>query len=317
MSISPGSALTTPRSDLGLAFEELDLEAIRGGYVGLQIAPVAEVGKAFDQFRTLKKAAMLQERRTERNPDGSYQDLTADFEIDTYVCQEHGVESPVDSRTNMAYDDLLDGELVAAELCRHAVVEAHEKRVCAIIDAKTASDSAAAVWSTTTTDVASQMNGFIQAFRLATGVRPNALCIDAEIADLLMENDSILEKFVGASARTARDIRLDGLAAALKLDEIIIANGVKNSAVGPKAFAGAAIWPRDKALLFRKETGPNLVRRQFMRTMHWAADGSQIGGAFEEYEDPKRRCKIVRCRMDSTEKVIHSDAGFVIDSIVS
>jgi hypothetical protein len=317
MGIAPGSSLVTPRSDLGLAFEELDLDAIRGGYVGLQIAPVAEVGKAFDQFRTLKKTAALQPRRTERNQDGSYQDLTADFETDTYACQEHGVESPVDERTAAAHEDLIDADMLAAELCRHAVIEAHEMRVIAAINAKSAGASAAAVWSTDSTDVAAQMNGFIQTFRLLNGVRPNAICMDAEIADLLMENQSILEKFVGASARTAKDIRLDGLAAALKLDEVIVANGVKNTAAAPLAWSGSAIWPRDKVLLFRKETSPNLVRRQFMRTIHWAADGSRIGGAFEEYEDAKRRCRVMRCRMDTTEKIIHADAGMVIDSIVS
>ena len=316
MSISPGSSLVTPRSDLGLAFEELDLEAIRGGYVGLQIAPVAEVGKAFDQFRTLKKNAQLQPRKTERNGDGSYQNLVADFETDTYVCQEHGVEMPVDERTGAAHDDLLDAQMVAAELCRHAVIEAHEMRVIAAVDGKSAGASAAAVWSNDATDVAGQMNGFIQTYRLANGVRPNAICMDAEIADMLMENQSIIEKFVGASARTAKDIRLDGLAAALKLDEVIVANGVKNTADAPKAFSGSAIWPRAKVLLFRKETG-SLARRQFMRTIHWAADGSRIGGAFEEYEDPKRRQQIIRCRMDSVEKIIHADAGMVIDSIVS
>lgn len=318
MALHAGSSLTTPRSDLGLAFEELDAEGVRSGFVGFQIAPVAEVSKQFDQYRRLKKEAYLQPRRTERNEDGSYRDVSAEYEIDTYATQDHGLEFPIDDRHEAAYADLIDEEMTGAEILRHSLLEAHELRVISAVNSLAVDDSAGALWSLAATDVVSQMTTYIQAFRLKCGMKPNALCIDTEVVDMLFDNDSVQSLFVGAGDRTkGRGIMLTGLAAALKVDEVIEANAVKNTKSEPLDATLAATWPREKMLLFRKSDSRNLGARSFMRTIHWGADGSRIGGTFEEYEDPKRRGRVLRARMDTQEKVVYSDCAYVVDTLVS
>lgn len=312
-----GTALTTPREDIGLGFDEIDLEAIRGGYVGFQIAPLIEAKTKFGQFRKMKLAQMMQPRNTRRNPDGSFARIDGDFETDTFRCHDNGLEMRVDYSEAAAYADLVDSESVAAELTRHGVIEAHEQRVIAVVDAL----SATAVSSGNRFDVENapvtlNFAGYKQTFRMACGYKPNALCIDTSVVDSLMENGSVQDKFVGAASRTARDIMLTGLAAALGLDEIIEANAVKNTVAAPKAQSLATTWPQAKALLFRKSTAPSTLVPQFMRTIHWSGNGSRPGCVFEQYEEPQTDSTVIRHRLDTEEKVIHASFAMVLSTIV-
>lgn len=316
ISLGGSSALVTPRDDIGLGFDEIDVEAMRMGYVGLQIAPIIEANVAFGQFRKMKINQWLQPRVTERNADGGYKRIGSEFEQDTFRTEEHGLECPVDSRDAAVYAGMIDSEMVAAELTRHGVLEAHEQRVIALVDAITPvtadnefDDDAAAI----TLDFVE----YKQAFREQCGFAPTSLCLDSELVDYLMENGSVQDKFVGSQDRTARAITLKGLAAALGLDEVIEANGMKNTVASPKAFSLSSIWPRDKALLFRRSTAPTVLVPQFMRTIHWSGNGSRPGCVFEEYEEPQKNGKVLRHRFDGIEKVIYASCAMVLDGITT
>ena len=316
MGISFGgtSALVTPRSDIGLGFDEIDLEALRGGYVGFQIAPIIEAQVAFGQFKKLKLAQALQPRITTRDSNGGFKRIDAEFDVDTFQTVDHGLEMRVDNRDSAMYAAMIDSEMVAGELTRHGVIEGHEQRVIALIDAMGVTASANE-FDDSAADLVADFNAYRQTFRLACGFPPNAMCLDLEIANRLFENASILELFVGASARTPLEIRLQGLAAALGLEEIIVSNSVKNTVAAPKAFSLAATWPVDKALLFRKSTAATTLVPQFMRTIHWSGNGSRPGCSFEEYEEPQTDGHILRHRLDVQEKIIYSSMAMVINNV--
>ena len=212
------------------------------------------------------------------------------------------------------YSAMIDSEMVAGELIRHGVIEAHELRVIAAIDAM-ATTASANEFDDDAADLVEDFNAYRQAFRLQCGFAPNALCLDVEIADAMFTNGSVLELFVGAAARTPMDIRLQGLATALGLEEIIVSNSVKNTVAAPKAMSLAATWPVDKALLFRKSTAATTLVPQFMRTIHWSGNGSKPGCAFEEYEEPQTDARVLRARMDTQEKTIYSSMAMVINNV--
>lgn len=316
ISLNSSSTLVTPRDDLGLGFDGIDLEALRMGYVGLIIAPLIEASVALGQFRKMDIKNWLQPRVTARNADGSYQRVGAEFSLGTFACEEHGLEAPVDYRDAAVFGDLIDAEMVAAELCRHGVLEAHEKRVITLCEALTPV-TATNKFDDDAANITLDFVAYKATFRAACGFNPTSLVIDTKVVDYLMENGSVQDKFVGSNDRTARAITLKGLAAALGLDEVIESGGMKNSVAAPKAASLTTTWNADKGLLFRRSTAPTLRTPQFMRTIHWSGNGSLPGAAFEEYEEPQKNGKVIRLRNDVDEVVINSECAMLLDDLLT
>ncbi len=316
ISLNSSSTLVTPRDDLGLGFDGIDVEALRLGYVGLIIAPLIDANMALGQFKKMDIKAWLQPRLTARNADGSYQRIGSEFGLGQFVCEEHGLEAAVDYRDAAVFGDLIDAEMVAAELCRHGVLEAHEKRVITLCEGLTPTT----VTNKFDDDAANITQDFVAykaTFRAQCGFNPTSLVVDTKVVDHLMENGSVQDKFVGSSDRTARAIALRGLAAALGLDEVIESGGMKNTVASPKAPALVSTWNADKALLFRRSTAPTLRTPQFMRTIHWSGNGSLPGATFEEYEEPQKNGKVVRLRHDVDEVVINSECAMLLDDLLT
>ena len=316
MGVSYGgsSALVTPREDLGLGFDALDVEAMQGGYVGFQIAPIIEASVAFGQYRKVDLGQLLQPRKTDRNSDGSFKRIGAEFKTGAFKTEDHGLEMPVDYRDSAIYAGMIDSEMQAAMLTRAGVIEAHENRVIALVDALSGT-GATNEFDDAAADLAADFAAYKRTFRLACGVKPNALCVDSSIVDAMMNNSSILDKFVGANSRTARDIRLQGLAAALGLDEVIEANSVKNTVAAPKAVSLATSWTEDNALLFVKSTAQTTLVPQFARTIHWSGNGSRPGCSFEQYEEPQKDGTVIRARLEVQEVVLYSTCAMLITGV--
>lgn len=314
VSFGGSSALTTPREDIGLGFDAIDVEAMQAGYVGFQIAPIIEASVAFGQYRKTNLGQLLQPRNTARNSDGGFNRIGNEFDKDTFQTADHGLEMSVDYRDAAIYAAMVNAEMVAAGLTRAGVIEDHENKVIAVIDAITPV-GATNEFDDDAANLTLDFAAYKQTFRLACGAKPTSLVIDTSIVDALMENSAVLDKFVGSQSRTAREITLIGLAAALGLDEVIEANSVKNTVSAPKAFSLATSWPVDKALLFRRSTSPTTLVPQFLRTIHWSGNGSRPGCSFEQYEEPKTDSTVIRSRMEYQIKTINATCAMVLDGI--
>lgn len=315
---SPSSALTSPRDDLGIGFDEIDLEAIQAGYIGFQIAPLIESRSRFGKYRKTTLESLMQKRKVTRNPDGSYPRIQSEFEPVAFEVQEKGLEMPVDYGDAAAYMDMIDSEQEAARLTRAGVIEGHELEVISIVDALTPGVTVGSgnKFSDATSPLAGNFAIYKNTFRAQCGVMPNALAIDAYVADLMLNNASIQDKFQGANDRTAMALALKGLAAALGLDEVIVSGGMKNTVSAPATGSLSATWPQAKALLFRKSVAPTTAVPQFMRTIHWSGNGSRPGCVFEEYEEPARNSKILRHRLDVVVQTVNANCGMVLETII-
>jgi len=315
---TPSSALIAPRDDIGLGFDEIDLDAIANGFVGFQIAPLIESSVAFGQYRRTKQNQLLQPRNARRNPDGSYAQIGSEFEPVQFKVERNGLEMPVDEFDSAAYLGWLDSEMAAAMLTRFGVMESHEREVIEVIDGITPTAVGNGhKFDDATAPLAADFAGYKNAFRAVAGVMPNALCLDSYVVDLMLNNSSIQDKFQGADDRTARTLSLKGLAAALGLDEVIESGGMKNTKAAPAAASLATTWPQAKALLFRKSTAGTTMVSQFMRTIHWSGGGSRPGCAFEEYMHPETSSKRIRHLLDTKVEVVNATCGMVLSTILT
>ena len=317
MPTSPNQSFSTLRPDLRDTLMEFDLAADRMGFVGLRIAPSLEVQKPFGEYPVIPLKEMLKSRDTRRASDGSYAHGEGRGSKDSYSTEEHGLAERVDDREAEMYADWWDAEVLATERCVDAVLRNHNQRVI---------DAALGISNTTTgsdwTDQANatpidDVRGAKVTVRNRTGIVPNAMCIDWELFENLKDVSEIVDriKYSGLQDPNRSEITTTALARAFDLDELIVSGSVKNTANENKSASVGSMWTTSKALVFRKERTRNMRRPQFMRTFHWGADGSQIGGVIESYRDESRRSDMVRSRMETDEKKVYEECAQVLDTL--
>ncbi len=312
------------RPDLRDSLGQFDLEADQAGFVGLRIAPALEVGLQSGEYGVLKLEDMLRSVGTLRNSDGSYPRTERRFGKDNFKTEEHGIEERVDERDKNIYGEWIDADMEAARGSRDAVLRAHNQSV---IDGVTGisfttdvTASSGVPWSTpaTATPVKNIRAAGIK-MRARCGVVPDAMCCDWEAFEFLRDCAEIVDriKYWGGQNPNRDDINAEAVARALGLKEVIVSGSVLNSALQPQAASIASMWPRTKALVFKKHSDRSLKRPQLARTFHWGADGSKIGGVFETYYSDERRSDIVRNRMETHEKIVYESVGEVLTNVLA
>lgn len=314
----PTSTLATLRPDLA-TFQEYDLAMARDGYVALEVMPVIEVAKQAGSFGKIPIEQLLQTRDTRRAPGAGYARSHMTFTSDTYSTEEHGAEEPIDDREAEMYADYFDAELVSTARARHSVIQNHEIRVATLVEA---ADSSKTTVTNEWDDVANatpitDVDTLRKAYWEATGIYPNALLVNRFVYFNLRRCDQILDRIENVLPTFQGDIGPQQLARAFDVDRVIVAGGAKNDANAGQSADPAHIWSGEYAHLLRVASGSDMREPCFGRTVHWGADGSRIGGIVETYRDEVVRSNIVRCRMDTDEKVLYTELCASFDNITT
>lgn len=321
MAIRPNSTFgTNLRPELRDGMEQFDLEANQNGFVGLRIAPALEVDLPAGEYGVMELKELLQTHRTLRNSDGTYNRGDVEGGKDSYSTTENGFEVRVDERDARMFGLWWDAEMVAARKARHAVLANHNSRVIAAALGVANTNAAGTVWSNASgaTPIDNVRAAKI-AMRNRCGIVPNVMVCEWEAFEHLRSCGQIVDriKYWGGQDPNVSAITPSALAQALDLEEIVISGAVMNTANQPAAATIASMWDRTQALLFHRSMSRSTKTPQFMRTFHWGADGSQIGGVFESYDDPTRRGQIIRNRMETQEKVMYASLGQRITGVLA
>lgn len=321
---SPSSSLATLRPDLGGSLEEFDLAMDRAGFIGLRVMPVFDVAKQAGSYGLIPLEQLLQNRDTARSPGSGYSRGKFTFQSTTYGCSEHGAEEPVDDREAEMYAEYFDAELVATERARDVVLRNHEKRAAAAIFNAT-------TWTSNKTTVTNEWDDATNAVPItdvenacrevweASGLWPNALILERYVARNLRHCAQIIDrlKYQGFRDVIPSQINAAMLAAVFDLEEVIIAGSAKNSAAEGQDASIAPIWSREYAMVAKIARSRDIKEPCLGRTLHWAADGSQIGATVETYRDETVRSDIVRARHDVQEKIHYVQAGHLLENVTT
>lgn len=153
-----------------------------------------------------------------------------------------------------------------------------------------------------------------------SGLWANALIINRKVFRNLRNCDSVIDRINSAGAGNpskARDVTVEMLKAVFDLDYIFVAGSSKNSAAEGQTASPAQIWSDEYAMVCRVATTNDMQEPCIGRTFHWSEDGSQIGGAIEEYEDPRVRGRIVRVRHETDEVIMYPQAGHLLSNVTT
>jgi len=183
-------------------------------------------------------------------------------------------------------------------------------------------DNSGSPWSTTSTNVFSQVDAAIEKVRVNTGMQPNALICSEKAVKRLVRNDDIQASFPGAARVTVQMIR-DNLSALLGLDRLIVGSGIYNSANAGQDFSGSELWS-EKYAMVAKVAETNMEEEPCLgRTLRLRAnlvpdvEGiSQIdtreGIEIMEISDADTDTKVVRSREWLDEMIIDSAFGHLM-----
>lgn len=314
------------RPDLAGTMEQIDLDADRQGFIGLKIMPGFEVAMSGGVFGRIPLAQLLKTSATNRGPRGEYPRDGFEWDTLSYACQEHGHESPVDDRLKKTYREYFEAETVAARRARDRVLRNHEIRVAsALYDTTvytgTLATAAGTAWSTSATaDPIAKVNDAVQAIYDRTGVWPNAIVMSRKAFRACRMTAKVIDAITSAGAGSAAkqgDINPQLLAQVFDLKYCFVAGGAKNTANEKQTATIASLFDNTYASVLRVAETNDIAEPCWGRTFHWSEDGSMLGGAIETYREDGIRGDVVRCRMDTHEKVIYPEMAQLITGVLS
>jgi hypothetical protein len=317
---APSTSFSGLRPDLAATLMEFDADANARGLIGMSLAPVVEVAVPTGEFGKITLEEMLKNPPdTRRGADGSYAQTNGRGGKATFACVEHGIEERVDRREAAMFGGWWDAEALAAKRTRTQVLQGHESRVIteALTD-RSQNTAATAVWSTGgSAKPISDVNKAKAAIFNRCGVIANTLVIPYEAYLLGREADQVVGRIFTGSESDPNAISVDMLRQVLDIERILVAGAIKNTANEGQAASVSSLWDRTKALVCRTEVEPDPSLPQFMRTFHYADDGSQIGATVESYYSDERRGDVVRSRMDTDEVVLVPECSQIITGVLA
>ena len=302
----------TPRADLGQALYEYMISPDQ--YIGIQALPVTPVPRRAATYSKFQREAMLRDRKIRRASGAGYARDTGDYEDDTYTCLEYGFETLLDDGDRAHFASDFDADADAAFLAEHVVLREQEKRIAAALFNTTTwtgstltTDVSANPWSTTTTDVMTQLNNAKEKVRVLTGMWPDTLIINHQNFLYLKNNDDMIGRVV--YSQRADDSNMGAsLAEILGFRRILVGGAIRNSAIEGQAITATNIWSTLYAMVaVTCPQGPLTPTPGVGRTMIWSGDGAG-NVQVEQYRDESRRSDVFRVRQYVAEEII--DASY-------
>lgn len=317
---SPSSSLSTLRPDIAGSMEEFDLAMHMRGFVGHMALPVFEVQSQAGTWGKIPVEDLLVDRETSRAPGGGYNRGSYEFTTDSYTCEEHGLEEPVDDREARMYAEYFDAELVSARRAQSGVLRAAEKRIVDLLFNATtfSATSITNEWDdyANATPVA-DVEASCQRVYSNCGVYPNALIINGNVFRNLKRTDDVVDRLKYSGLDDPKNVTKNMLAALFNLRYIIVAGEARNSADEGQTATLTPIWSGEYAMTAVVAETNDIREPCIGRTFHWGEDGSMVGGMVESYRDETVRSDIVRTRHDVHEKLIYTECADLMDNITT
>lgn len=322
---APSSALSTLRPDLGTFFQ-FDPEMDRNGFIGSLVLPVVESQKASGTFGKISLAALLANRTTNRAPGTGYARQNWEFTPASFACEEHGAEEPIDDREAAMYADYFDAEAVATMRARDVVLRNYERRCNDLIfntgtwTGASLATSVSVPWTTIATATPlTDVEAAVQKVYDNSGLRANALVLSWKAFRAVRRCAQILDlvKYNGLMDVRSGNITAEAMAQCFGLEKVIVGGASRNSAIEGQTGTAAQIWTATMAMVCRVSDSADMRDPCIGRTIHWGEDGSSIGGTVESYRDETVRSDVIRCRMDTDELVMYTQAGHLLTAVTA
>ena len=296
---------------------KLSLAYPQTGLVADKICPIVDVGEENEDGAYFKF--------TKANLQGSYDDRRAygaraaqvdwSLEVDTYHCEEHTLEKPIDWREFKKFRKYLDLARTTQEILLEILLLNKEKRVAELF---TNADNYSATHKTTLSGT-SQWSDFVNSDPEADveaarevvaldGVEPNSIIIPVNVWRTIRRHPAIRSLMKEPDSRQLTEdgfpVRLWGLNA-------YFPGARQNTAMLGASESISRVWS-DYVWVGHINPRPSL------RSLSFAYAFQAQGTIVETYEDRSRKSDVVRIQESiRCEKLVCADAGYLIIDVLA
>lgn len=277
-------------------------------YIASRLAPPLPVGQQAAGYYTFKAENMLNiPAIIARAPSAPYSRGRTVLDNATYNTRDYGHEEAVDDRERKKYRAALDADNAAVTRATRVVMVNQEVRVQKLATSGAVPTSAiGTAWNNANADMFGDVNAAREVIRLNAGVMPNVMVISEPTLNVLSEHAKVLDKI----KYTQRGIVTEEIiAAAFRVQTLLVARTVANSANEGQALTPADIWGSDVILAY-VDPSPDLKSPTFMRIFGWTEENAPDGVVVETLRDDDVRSDIHRVRHDSDEELIAPACGY-------
>jgi hypothetical protein len=323
----PSSALT--RWDASLNTAEFDLMMNQRGFIGPRVLKPRSVGNQSATYGKISVEELLRSQDTARRARAGYGRDTFEVGNTSFSTAEYGWEAVVDDREKKVYRDLVDQEATAMMRAAAIVCDDYERAVADAVFNTTTWNGASLTtavstpWAThaSATPIA-DIIAAADKVALNCGQQPNALILNWREWMNMLQCASVKSMLA-----TTKDQSLSNLASAVAalcgLEQIIVANGIKNTANKGQTASLARIWADNYAMIAKVATTDDPKEICLGRTWMFseenapgaAGDGSTLAVVMEEYRDEATRGSIYRARNDRQVQVLYAECGHLLTSV--
>jgi hypothetical protein len=308
------------RSDINTVVEEA--YAAESFFIGPTIMPPFSVPAKSGIYPKLKigAARLLDNVATDRNPDGSYNEIVRRYDTDTYDAVDRGLEERVDDAAQRDLNRFFNYEATAAKLTLRNVQLQHETRVAAAIMNTTnfgaGTNSAVAYTVANLATINVPLDIITACGRVAdNGARPNTIVMSETILNRIATS-TLLTNFIRGTLKGAVDMPVNAanIANAFSdygITQCLIGRARVNSANKAQTASMSQVWGNTYIWVGYSNPGAGLMTAGGAGfTLFWNPEGGLF--VTETYRDEKRRSDIVRVRQHTAEKVVDGTAGTLI-----
>lgn len=267
---------------------------------------------------TIAGAGTLEAVATERNADGSYNEIRRQWTSDNYDCKDRGLEERVDDAAAKDLARFFNAETVAAQLTLDNVLLRHEQRVAAAIMSETSFGSATnseVAYTTANKATNSFVDDVLAAIRRTKVARPNTIVMSEAVFHRI-STATLVKEFVRGTLKGNAEMPINAanIAAAFApygIEKVEIGDVQYNTAAKGQTKSVSAVWGNTYVWVGRVNPNARDPRQGGAGfTFYWNAEGGLW--VTESYYDNKRRSNIVRVRQNTDEKIVNATAGTLI-----
>lgn len=308
----------TPRSDIYALVMQASAE-FNKLLIADQVLPVKgeDVKRGIYMKAKLANAELLNADAKPRESGAVYTRVNRKFDTDLFDTQEYGLESVIDDSYEAEVVRFMNLEATEAALLDRSLRLSYEGRVKALAFATGTFNATAATVNYTAANLATiDISNDVDLARgrlLKKGIIPNAAIMSFDLFQRARRTPLLQNQVYGVVPRAAGQRALPGvqdIAQALGVEHLLIGQAPKNSNDKGQAYVGAFIWTPDYISVACVQGG-EYQAGGIGRTIQWTKDTTGLITP-ETYRDDTRRSNILRCRMNTAEKIIDETAAELV-----
>lgn len=293
------------------------------GFIADQLVPVLNVGKQSDLYY---KTHYLLNRQyvpnlTARAPGTEAKKVGYAVSSDTYFAKNYALGDDLVVEDEVNADEALQWATLKAQNLTDRMLIDYEMRVAELANATTSvhtTINAATPYSNRTgSRPMDELADIIEAFRQATGERPNTMVVPEQIAQKLRTNDQIRDQLFGDRGGVATDAQIASL---LKIDRILVPELLVNTfGVGETLLNSVTLSNAWGNFIHFAKISP-LPGRQvdtWMQAFRWTNPALGTPWAVKRFPfDPKKKSYGIEVEYYQSEKIISRDLCWRVDSVI-